>query len=445
MASEYFLYIKLGKLLAEKENYFWSKSNYKLYSKGHLKELTRHYNGHIREIAVLCLGLIRDVSALPELINRTNDWAEPVRKSARQSIERLLVSTNAAEFVKCLPHLIWLLECQRDDHSLFVFKVMDFLSSEENKYALLNGLSSPDKVVAERSLCMLVNKSLFPLDFIFEQAMLHPNPIVRMRATEYKLDSGCDNKENYIRVMLIDSFSPIKQLVLQYMINNMLRVPEDLCFRLLLDKNSLVRSRIHKLIANNQFDVVSFYLDVFNNSSNSVAKRRVALCALNEHRYGKIIEITENNLDSNFIGVYMTSLKIIAQNKGAAASGLLFESMSHPLIGIVKLSLNLIIKEKIVFNHIDVQRLLDKSPSPSHIPIYYSMARALNKWDNLILILENINKYDIDFTKIQINHWSENYNFSGIQPSHSQKIKLKTLVDKINIPLVNNKVVFFLD
>ena len=80
MASEYFLLKQIEQLLIGANNSYWSLANHDpLLETARLKILTQHYNGHIREKAVLCLGLMREISALPELIMRANDWAEPVR------------------------------------------------------------------------------------------------------------------------------------------------------------------------------------------------------------------------------------------------------------------------------------------------------------------------------------------------------------------------------
>ncbi|MNG75194.1 hypothetical protein D3C79_336930 [compost metagenome] len=444
MASEYFLYIQLGKLLADSRNYFWSVKKYESYSGEHLKALTRHHNGHIRQRAVLCLGLIRDVSALPHIIKRINDWAEPVRKSAKQSVERLLIDINADYFVECLPDIFWLLECQRVDHREFVDSIIKFLSHSKNKKALFTGLSFNDKLVAKHSLDLLVNNSLFPIGVVFTETMSNCNPIIRMHATKYQLKEMGVGNRYVIEIMLGDRFAPIKQLALQYMIDQNIILTEELAFKLLVDKNALVRSRAYRLLPEKEFNIIEFYLDILNDAASCAVKRKIALCGLSEHKYERVVELCERSLDSLSPGIYICSLKIIVQHRGEDARDILLDAMANSCICIVKSALSLIKKEKIHVKNSDAQGFLDILPSPSNLSVYYSLASLLNKWDWLLFIVRNEVAGGAEFTKLQIAYWGECYNRSSIPPTEFQREQLKIFINNIEESFIVDKVNFFI-
>ncbi|WP_158783403.1 hypothetical protein [Pantoea sp. BAV 3049] len=70
MASEYFIRRQLDALMEEPTNRddgLWVRTEQDPVKK--LEQLTRHHNGRIRQRAVLCLGLMHEVSTLPSFFN----------------------------------------------------------------------------------------------------------------------------------------------------------------------------------------------------------------------------------------------------------------------------------------------------------------------------------------------------------------------------------------
>ncbi|KFX20106.1 HEAT repeat domain-containing protein [Pectobacterium betavasculorum] len=429
MASYDLLLQQLEKLVASPDNDDQPAQAEPLGSASRLITLTRHYNGHIRQRAVLCLGFMDEVSALPALIERVNDWAEPVRRAAKQSVRLLLTPDNAAHFVANLPEIFWLLQCQRENHQPLVDEIVSFLAEEPHAPLLLAGLSSEDKTVARLSLDILAERNLFPLKQIFEQAMLHRDPLVRAHAVRYLLSADRDVDHEVMAILLKDTFAPIKQVVLQYVIHNAFPVPESLLIALLFDKNALVRQRASALLRETNNDPVAHYLTALDRAA-TVTERKITLWGLDEHRYDGIVVLAERNLDERYPSLYHSALRILIQRTGDDAHERLLAALRHPSIAIAKVARKLFYQQEIYLSLPELQRCLEEASSREHIEVYYFLAQKLNKWDWLIFLLDNVQAENAALTQAGVKYWTQRFNRSGILPNTRQQARLRALLDK---------------
>lgn len=79
-------------------------------------DLSRHYNGFVREVAVRELNRTRSPDALVALIDRLNDWVPQVRELAAAGLKQYLSSSQASALLAALEPLIALEARQRVDH-----------------------------------------------------------------------------------------------------------------------------------------------------------------------------------------------------------------------------------------------------------------------------------------------------------------------------------------
>ncbi|MFJ5385859.1 HEAT repeat domain-containing protein [Pectobacterium sp. CHL-2024] len=429
MASYDLLLHQLEKLVASPDNYYRPAQAEALGSASHLITLTRHYNGHIRQRAVLCLGFMDEISALPALIERVNDWAEPVRRAAKQSVRLLLTSDNTASFVANLPAIFWLLQCQREDHQPLVDEIVSFLSEEAHAPSLFAGLCSEDKTVARLSLDILAERERFPLKQIFEQAMLHHDPLVRANAARYLLSADKDVDRDVLTILLKDSFAPIKQVALQYVIDNAFPVSESQLIALLFDKNALVRQRTSALLRERNDDPVAHYLAALDRTS-TVTVRKITLWGLDEHRYDGIVALAGRNLDERYPSLYYSALRILILRTGDDARERLLDSLRNPSIAITKVARKLFYQQKVYLSLSELQCCLDSASSREHVEVYYFLAHKLNKWDWLVFLLDNAKSENTAFTQAGVVYWVQRFNRSGMLPNTRQQARLRTLLDE---------------
>ncbi|MDE8754102.1 HEAT repeat domain-containing protein [Pectobacterium polaris] len=429
MASYNLLLQQLEKLVALPDNYYRPAQADALGSASHLITLTRHYNGHIRQRAVLCLGFMDELSALPALIERVNDWAEPVRRAAKQSVRLLLTPNNTASFVANLPAIFWLLQCQREDHQPLVEEIVSFLAEEAHAPSLFAGLCSEDKTVARLSLDILAERERFPLKQIFGQAMLHRDPLVRANAARYLLSADKDVDHDVLTILLEDSFAPIKQVALQYVIDNAFPVSDPQLIALLFDKNALVRQRASALLRERNDDPVAHYLAALDRAS-TVTVRKITLWGLDEHRYDGIAALADHNLDERYPSLYYSALRILILRTGDDAREQLLASLRHPSLAIAKVARKLFYQQKIYLSLPELQCCVDSASSREHAEVYYFLAHKLNKWDWLIFLLDNAKPENTAPTQASVASWVQWFNRSGILPNTRQQARLRTLLDE---------------
>ncbi|MEQ9876825.1 HEAT repeat domain-containing protein [Pectobacterium aroidearum] len=429
MASYDLLLQQLEKLVASPDNYYRPAQADALGSATHLIALTRHYNGHIRQRAVLCLGFMGEVSALPALIERVNDWAEPVRRAAKQSVRLLLTPDNTAHFVANFPAIFWLLQCQREDHQPLVDEIVRFLAEEAHAPSLLAGLSSEDKTVARLSLDIVVERGLFPLKQIFSQAMWHRDPLVRANAARYLLSADKDVDHDVLTILLKDTFAPIKQVALQYVMDSGFSVSTPLLIALLFDKNALVRQRASTLLRERNDDPVAHYLAALDRA-NTVTVRKITLWGLDEHRYDGIVALAARNLDERYPSLYYSALRILILRPGDDAREQLLASLRHPSLAIAKVARKLFYQQKIYLSLSELQCCLDSASSREHVEVYYFLAHKLNKWDWLVFLLDNAKSENTALTQAGVAYWGQRFNRSGMLPNTRQQARLRTLLDE---------------
>ncbi|MEQ9915487.1 HEAT repeat domain-containing protein [Pectobacterium aroidearum] len=429
MASYDLLLQQLEKLVASPDNYYRPAQADALGSASHLIALTRHYNGHIRQRAVLCLGFMGEVSALPALIERVNDWAEPVRRAAKRSVRLLLTPDNTAHFVANFPAIFWLLQCQREDHQPLVDEIVRFLAEEAHAPSLLAGLSSEDKTVARLSLDIVVERGLFPLKQIFSQAMWHRDPLVRVNAARYLLSADKDVDHEVMTILLKDTFAPIKQAALQYVMDCGFSVPESLLIALLFDKNALVRQRASSLLRERNGDPVMYYLAALERVT-TVTVRKTTLWGLDEHRYGGIVALAARNLDERYPSLYHSALRILILRSGDGVHEWLLAALRHSSLAIVKVAQKLFYQQKVYLSLSELQCCLDSASSREHVEVYYFIAHKLNKWDWLVFLLDNAKSENIALTQAGVTYWVQRFNRSGMLPNTQQQAHLRTLLDE---------------
>ncbi|MEQ9893083.1 HEAT repeat domain-containing protein [Pectobacterium aroidearum] len=429
MASYDLLLQQLEKLVASPDNYYRPAQADALGSASHLIALTRHYNGHIRQRAVLCLGFMGEVSALPALIERVNDWAEPVRRAAKQSVRLLLTPDNTAHFVANLPAIFWLLQCQREDHQPLVDEIVRFLSEEAHAPSLFAGLCSEDKTVARLSLDILAKRERFPLKQIFSQAMWHRDPLVRANAARYLLSADKDVDHEVMTILLKDTFAPIKQVALQYVMDSGFSVSTPLLIALLFDKNALVRQRASTLLRERNDDPVAHYLMALDRAS-TVTVRKITLWGLDEHRYDGIVALAVRNLDERYPSLYYSALRILILRTGDDAREQLLASLRHPSLAIAKVARKLFYQQKIYLSLSELQCCLDSASSREHVEVYYFLAHKLNKWDWLVFLLDNAKSENTALTQAGVAYWVQRFNRSGMLPNTQQQARLRMLLDE---------------
>lgn len=134
---------------------------------GSWAELSRHYNGFVREVAVRELRTSTSPEALLALIERLNDWVAQVRELAAAGVAAYLNSAHASSLLYALPQLMALAARQRADHGATLAGVRAVLQAAE---------------VRERVHASFLARQGKPACYLFElllEVAEHPEPFLR--------------------------------------------------------------------------------------------------------------------------------------------------------------------------------------------------------------------------------------------------------------------------
>ncbi|AYN28124.1 HEAT repeat domain-containing protein [Buttiauxella sp. 3AFRM03] len=431
MATELFLLRQLDAFMAEPNNWdFWYSQKPEPDLAKRLEQLTRHHNGHVRERAVLCLGLMGTVPALPALIERVNDWAMQVRRAARTSILRFIKPENAQSLANCLPNLFRLLDGKRDDHQSLVNQIIHFLALSENRGVLLDILVSQDKNVARAALRVLLEHQIFSEDVLFQRAKQSNDAVVRLVATNALLMRPAMVTTERIARLLKDSYAPIKQAVLHYIVEEKLPVSPSLLLPLLLDRNELVRKRAARLLTAGDVSPIKCYIAAFHDNSRKAEERGTALLGLDEQKYEHVIELALNSLDCSSVAMYKAALLVIVRNLQEDAREYLLKAFTYPSYTIARMVVKTFVKLKLYLTMADIQQSLEAAPTVKHAELCFALARRFNEWNQLILLLSHTNIKANEFTPEAVARWTLQLNRFTAQPSESQKRELLLLIEK---------------
>ena len=96
-------------------------------SEAQLIELSRDYNGRVREVAVRELVRFRTDAVLLTLIERLNDWVPEVRSAAQTSLESFLHPECVGMILRGLKGILALQRCSRVDHSPYLRRFTELL------------------------------------------------------------------------------------------------------------------------------------------------------------------------------------------------------------------------------------------------------------------------------------------------------------------------------
>ncbi|MFO6296958.1 HEAT repeat domain-containing protein [Rahnella selenatireducens] len=393
MATEYYLLRQLEVMMADPDNWDYSYSK-ETDPRKRLECLTHHYNGHIRQRAVLCLGMMKEGEALPSIIKRVNDWVSQVRDAARQSIRQFMTPESAGWLVACLPDFFALLNTRRDNHALLVDEIVSFLARPEHCAALMNGLASPKQDVARHALALLLEHHLLAVDVIFESTCRHKNAAVRLAAARALLAQPELITQERLLTLLKDRYAPVKQAALTHVTDEAGNVPVSLLLELLCDRNEVVRKRAAKLLIARGQPVIAHYLSIFGDENQKLSRRRIALLGLDEQKYEHVLVLAADCLKSSNKALCKTALQITVHRLQENAREVLLEAMAHPAYPVAIFAFRNFVKLKLYIRLSDIQQNQAVAPSVKHQRLYFSLAARLNRWDRLQFLLMNADNAD---------------------------------------------------
>ncbi|MFL1501053.1 PBS lyase [Pseudomonas sp. O64] len=209
-------------------------------STGNWVELSRHYNGFIREVAVRELCRQSSPEALAALTERLNDWVPQVRDMARAGLAPYLCSPQATALLYVLEPVMALAACQRVDHAPTLAAIRAVLQAPDaHDQVYAHFLAQQGK--AARYLFTLLLETASDPTVLLRAALAHRELTTRLQAV-----SACKSLPAEIALpLLLEALSrpgaKVRVCVLHALLP-MLADPKPLLRDALLDASAAIRN-----------------------------------------------------------------------------------------------------------------------------------------------------------------------------------------------------------
>lgn len=145
-------------------------------------QLSRHWNGFIREIAVRVLCEAPSPQALVALVERLNDWVPQVRGLAEQGVQPYLQPSQADALLHALDPLLALANKGRSDHEAILSKLADALTQPELQAVLEQALKGRQGKAPRFLFSLLLKNGADNLQATLQLGMKHPEVSLRRMA-----------------------------------------------------------------------------------------------------------------------------------------------------------------------------------------------------------------------------------------------------------------------
>lgn len=241
-----------------------------------------HRNGRVREAAIRLLSVAPDGRALPFLILRLNDWADPVRQATETAIEGFLESPDPDALISSLPLLLRMPSWKRRNHRPFLERVQELLQQPFARDALAQGRESGDRRVRRECYRLSLGVPDLDLTLVAERGLDDSDILVRLQAVRLLRRMDDETLRRFVDVARTDGLMAVRREALEIAVS---RFPREAIAWLriaLLDSHGSVRELARSRLGQRAeaFNVREFYREAVR--ANEGRGLRAALLGLQE-------------------------------------------------------------------------------------------------------------------------------------------------------------------
>ncbi len=397
--------------------------------------LSTSYNGYEREKAIALLDELKDPRALPLLLERLNDWVPAVKLRAETALFSLLVSSNAAYYVRLLPDFFHLKKRRRYDHNLLIEKIIIFLLREENRIHLINSIMAKNQKLAFIALRLCLQHKLLPIASLISLALKSKN-IASIKDALPLIDQLSDKEfENLLNELIQQKFTPIIVKTIRRLESVSPGMITEIAAPLIFSKNQELRKlgRLHLALAD--IDAVIIYGNALVDPKSSLSKVNIALIESVELLKLDAMNILRDHTKHHSANIRRTALQQIAKLLGDEAKSFLWEGLLDEYSTVKNESARLCIKCGVNFTPKELIGLYEQQSNQFLLNPILRLAKKNGKWPRLSVLLHILPKFPgnpegLKQINSEIHQWNHSYNAGSAQPSNEDIAELEHLAVK---------------
>ena len=351
-----------------------------------LRTASEHWNGFIREEAVVELAELGGPDALALLLVRVNDWVPQVRAAAAAGLNQFVTVEYAPLWVEALPALRRLRGCRRANHAPLLERVEALLARPECAAALEQGLLSADSRIRRYSFLIRCAASETWDESLWKFAFYTSDVVVHRRFEQYLAKSSCLSLA-LIRRLLGHRYAPLRRLALERLLEQYPDQSAEEFEVRLFDRSSIVRRAAQRLHASQGHDPATHYRRVLAQRDAKGRLAGYALISLSELSDPGDWDLLVSYFRSPESALRLCALAGLCRLDADRAREFLLESLvdeSPPLVRAAQRRLSRHRTRPLLG---ELEMIAEIAQDALSLEATLAIARRLNKWDELLFLL----------------------------------------------------------
>ncbi len=411
-------------------------------SKASLDELvlvSRSRNGFQREAALRHLMRSGNPAALPVFLERLNDWVPNIRRVAHEAIEGLMRDEHAATWINSVPTVLRLREQRRADHSAIVARALQLVLRPRHVDLMLEAIESKDVQIARAAARLCIEHALAEPAILIERLIRQPDVVARDLAAGLLRTIEGEAFESAATRLVGDSHMSVRREALQLLLLRRPAVGLQHAREGLFDSGSWIRSISQRALKDHAIDTLPLLLTALV-PSVPLRRQQAALYGLADaHR-----EIAPQHL-LPYIGhpqpsLRRSALQALARCNTDLARPLLLLGLCDESPSVVATCGRLLRTVSPAPSLVELDDAMRKSRCERTFDACFSISRAMNKWDRLILLLTVREKALAEGRELRaVNDamldWNSNFNRHQATCTPWQRARISVLLSDTSLGL----------
>jgi HEAT repeat protein len=414
-----------------------------------LRTASEHWNGFIREEAVVELADLGGPEALALLLVRVNDWVPEVRAAAAAGLNQFVTVENAALWVEALPALQRLHDCRRANHAPLRQRVEILLARPECAPVLAQGLLSADSRIRRYSFLILCTASDTWDESLWTYAFYTSDVVVHRRFEQYLAKSSCLSLA-LIRRLLGHRNAPLRRLALECLVEQYPDQGEREIEAHLFDRSSIVRRAAQRLHASQGHDPAMHYRRVLAQRDAKGRPIRYALNGLSELGDLGDWDLLVVYFRSPESTVRLCALGGLCRLDAERAREFLLEALVDESPSVVRAAQKRLSRHRTRPLLEELEMIAEIAQDALSLEAAISIARRLNKWDALLFLLAVLDDQGETRAPVreqvyaQLVQWLRRFNRSFSRLTDGQRKRLLPLWSRVR-PQLNPAYVQYIE
>lgn len=310
-------------------------------SAGDLANWLRHYDGRLREAALVRTAETGMAELYPAVMERLNDWAPQVRRAARSALVALLPLMSESQVLEALGLIDRLFLATREDHSQWIEQFEAAALEKIGPQAILQAMAGQQIRTARACFRIARQHRLAPLETLLKQTLRYANDIrIAIAAFDLITQAEPSMQSGLLEAALANKFGTVRTRALRALLSASDQSQTRLvAMAALLDPYSAARGAAIWHLQQMGVETDRYYLEQLATGALPPKKIRLCLNALCGQGNHEQLAVIKSYLNSPYSSVQISALLAWARLDKSARDDIAVVALQSDAIGPRKIAL----------------------------------------------------------------------------------------------------------